>query len=229
MIKCVLFDLDGTLYAEKDFVMSGFGAVSDYLSRTLRADSTKCLQILRDDFGSGVRGTNFDALIEKLGLAVSPHELVEVYRKHIPHIALYPDAEAILGKLGNSVRLGLITDGWKAVQQSKVSALGLEGRFDAITYTDTYGRENWKPSLKPFEITLEELGVEGRDSMYVADNPVKDFIGPKRLGVTTVRLRRGDGEYDSIDLDADHEAEYSIANLWELPHLIEKMNGQENR
>jgi putative hydrolase of the HAD superfamily len=108
-----------------------------------------------------------------------------------------------------------------------VSALKLEGRFDTITFTDVYGRENWKPSLKPFEITLRKLGVTAKESMYVADNPVKDFIGAKKLGIITVRIRRG-GEYDSMQLDAEHEADYNITSLWELQGLIEKINAQED-
>jgi len=228
MIRCVLFDLDGTLYNEKDFVVSGFRAVSEYLSKIRGVDANKCFDLLINDFESGLRGKNLDALIERLGLDIEAQELVEVYRQHKPNINLFPDAETILSKLRHSLLLGLVTDGWREVQQRKVSALKLEGRFDIITFTDAYGKENWKPSLKPFEITLKKLGIEAEESMYVADNPMKDFIGAKKLGVTTVRIRRGGGECDLLELDAEHEADYNITSLWELQELIEKINAQKD-
>jgi putative hydrolase of the HAD superfamily len=228
MIKCVLFDLDGTLYNERDFVISGFRVVSEYLSRTYGIDKKKCFAILRNDFDRGLRSNNFDVLIDRLELDIGIQELVEVYRQHQPNINLFPDAETILSKLRDSLLLGLVTDGWREVQQRKVSALKVEGRFDIITFTDAYGRENWKPSLRPFEITLKKLGVEAKESMYVADNPVKDFIGAKKLGITTVRIRRGGGEYDSIESDAEHEADYNITSLLELQELIEKINAQKD-
>jgi putative hydrolase of the HAD superfamily len=227
MIRCVLFDLDGTLYDEKDFVMSGFRAVSEYLSKIRGVDAKKCFNILMNDFESGLRGKNFDTLIEKLGLNIEIPDLVQVYRQHKPRIQLFADAQEILDKLKGSLYLGLITDGWREVQQRKVASLKVRRYFDVITFTDAHGKENWKPSPKPFEITLEKLRVGAKESMYVGDNPMKDFIGTKKLGIITVRIRRGGGEYDSIELDAEHEADYNITSLVKLQELIEKSNAQE--
>ena len=228
MIRCVLFDLDGTLYDEKDFVMSGFRAVSGYLSKIRGVDAEKCFDILRSDFESGLRGKNFDTLIEKLGLDIETPDLVRVYRQHKPRIHLFADAQEILDKLKGSLYLGLITDGWREVQQKKVSSLKVRRYFDVITFTDAHGKENWKPSLKPFEITLEKLQIGAKESMYIGDNPIKDFIGAKKLGIITVRIRRGSGEYDFIELDAEHEADYNITNLGELQKIREKINVQED-
>ncbi len=40
-IKAVVFDLDDTLYPEKDYVMSGFSAVAEYAQAALKIERAK--------------------------------------------------------------------------------------------------------------------------------------------------------------------------------------------
>ena len=51
------------------------------------------------------------------------------------------------------------------------------------------------------------LDVDPGACAYVADNPVKDFAGPKGLGWTTVRVRRPQGLHQRVPSgeDVDHE------------------------
>ena len=43
-------------------------------------------------------------------------ELVRVYREHVPRIQPFPTAPALLERLGGRYRLGLLSDGYEAVQ-----------------------------------------------------------------------------------------------------------------
>jgi putative hydrolase of the HAD superfamily len=221
VIKAVIFDLDGTLYSEKDFVESGFKAAAKYISTKYNLDSDKVYATLVGDFENGLRGKNFDVLVQKLDL---PHEeirnLIEIYRKHKPNISLYADAEVILKELRGKFKLGLITDGWEETQRNKISALNLEPCLDAVIINDGLDKDCWKPSKKPFQVMLDRLGTRASEAVYVGDNPLKDFIGSKELGMLTIRIRRGGGEYDSIEVDNEHEANHTIRSLLLLRKLL---------
>ena len=227
MIKVVIFDLDGTLYDEKEFVMSGFKVVSKYLSSSYDLSSDEIFRILKNDFELGLRRKNFDILLKKINLEEDVKKLVKIYREHTPSISLHEDAKEVLMKLRGKYKLGLITDGLKKTQENKISALGIKKYFDVITITDVYGRNHWKPSSKPFKIALDKLKVKARESIYVGDNPWKDFLGPKKLGIHTVRIKRGSGEYDHINVDDEHKANYIISNLTMLEKIMCRINQME--
>ena len=221
MIKAIIFDMDGTLYNERDFVKSGFEASARYISMKYGLNFEDVYATLVSDFENGLRGKNFNVLLEKLILRdVEVVNLTEIYRKHKPNIHLYPDAEASLRDLKGCFKLGLITDGWQETQENKISAFNLRQYFDAIIINDILSKEYWKPSKKPFQAMLSKLEVRASEAVYIGDNPLKDFIGAKELGILTIRVRRGDGEYDSVELDDEHEANYTIPNLLFLKELL---------
>jgi FMN phosphatase YigB (HAD superfamily) len=92
-----------------------------------------------------------------------------------------------------------VSDGHLAVQERKLAALGLAGYFDAIVWSDEWGRGAWNPSPRPFEVVLARLGVDAARAIYVADNVTKDFLGARRWGMATIWVRRPGGEYASRD------------------------------
>jgi len=224
MIEGILFDLDDTLYEEKQFVVSGFEAVSEYLSKEKNLNKEEIFRILITDFENGLRRKNFDILLEKLNLKDgTKNMLVKIYREHIPALSLYPDAKVILRNLKRKFKLGLITDGYPIAQKNKISTLGIRHYFDVILINDISKNESKKHTL-PFENAVGKLNVKYRNTICVADNPLKDFITPKKLGIHTVRIKRGGGEYSKIIVDKSLDADYTISNLLQLPHVIEKLN-----
>src|SRR5262249_51308558 len=128
---------------------------------------------------------------------------------------LYPDAERALRRLEGTL-VGVLTDGMAAVQRRKLRALGLDRRVPCIVVSDDYGLDCWKPSPVPYRAALEQLGVAAGQAVYVGDNPAKDFIGARALGIATVRVRRPVGDHSGTVLDAAHEADVTIASLDEL-------------
>lgn len=222
MKPVVVFDLDDTLFRERDFVRSGFDALDAWLRAKRGVDGfgTVAWRI----FSEGGRNTVFDRALSELRVdgadAVVP-ELVKVYRAHRPSIVLFPDAEWALERYGAVSSLGLLTDGYLETQKNKVTALGIASRFAAIVYTDSLGRAHWKPSPAPFRELMERLPSPGGYA-YVGDNPAKDFVAPKGLGWTTVQVRRGGGEYgeDGADIPESHRADRVIPSLRELPDAL---------
>lgn len=220
MIKAVVFDLDDTLYNEREFVYSGFMAVAKFLSNKYKLDENMLYGDMIDILNSKGRGKIFDHLCEKYRLIEDIDELVKIYRCNNPNIILYDDAYTVLENYKGRYKLGLITDGDKNVQWNKIRALGIEKYMDKIIVTDDYGKEYWKPSTKSFEMILSYFHVHPQEMIYVGDNPNKDFIPCKKLGINSVRILRIAGDYVSTFLDDEHEADCNIKSLLELDNVI---------
>ena len=196
-IKAVILDLDDTLYPEKDFVYSGFKAVARYLKQTglVKKD---LYGLMLQNFKNGNRTNTFNETLKLEN--IEPQEelinsLVKVYRSHKPDISLFSDAVFFLERIHNKKKLGLLTDGYLNVQKNKVAALGIEHFFDIIIYTDEMGRAFWKPHKAGYEKIMNTLGVTGKECIYIADNPSKDFFSANKLGWKTVRIKRPEGVY----------------------------------
>jgi putative hydrolase of the HAD superfamily len=221
MLKAVVFDLDDTLYPERAFVYSGFRAVAAWVAERTGVPIAESFSELYALFAAGQRHDIFDRWLIQRGFTdvVRVEQLVEVYRSHRPTIAPYPDAPPCLAR--TRLRRALLTDGYLAVQQRKVEALGIEGYFEVVVYSDTWGREAWKPSPRPFAAALEQLAVAGPEAVYVADNPTKDFLGARQLGMWTVRVRRPDGLYQALEPPTPAYAPHvEIQGLTELEALL---------
>ncbi len=54
--------------------------------------------------------------------------------------------------------------------------------MDKIIVTDDYGKEYWKPSIRPFQMMLEYFNIKPEEAVYIGDNPNKDFLPCKELG-----------------------------------------------
>jgi putative hydrolase of the HAD superfamily len=195
--KAIVFDLDDTLYPECQFVVSGCRAVSSYLKRIYG------LQLF-DDFlecyRSGVRANLFLEVLQRYFKQVEPfliQRLAEIYRCHFPSLELYPDARVGLALLpGKGIFSGLMTDGFGCVQKNKVEALNLRNLVDSVVYADDLGGEEfWKPSAEPFHILAIQMDIEPHQMIYVGDNPLVDFLAPRRLGMGTVQIVRPDTDH----------------------------------
>jgi putative hydrolase of the HAD superfamily len=194
-IQAVVFDIDDTLYPEREFVRSGYEAVAEDL-RSQRGDDEPYEEWLWQRFCGGQSAGAFDALSEHYFLDLSPEDirrLVELYRFHEPKIQAYAGMAELLGELAEDALLGVVSDGPARMQANKLDALGLRDCFRAVILTDELGPDAGKPSPKGFEAVRERLGVAHDQCAYIADNPAKDFLAPNRLGWLSVHYLR-DGQ-----------------------------------
>lgn len=214
-IKAIIFDLDDTLYEERQFVYSGYRVVSDWINEKYNID---IFLELKELFDSGFRGDVFTPILSKYMNVKESFikQLVKVYREHKPSIRLYDDASYILNKLHDKYKLAIITDGYLEVQKNKVKSLNVETLFDTIIYSDIYGRDHWKPDIVPYTECFKCLNVQPNESVYVADNPTKDFVSAKKLGMLTIRVKRENTEHFNCKLSDTYEADMEVNNLCEL-------------
>ena len=220
-VHTVAFDLDDTLYPEREFVFSGFEAVDKWLQEKHSVHGFA--DVARKIFYTGRRGKIFDEVLPLLGVEPKPNllaSLVEVYRTHEPTLTLFSDAREILEWAAPRFRLALITDGYAEVQARKIRALGLESLISCQIITDELGRAHWKPSPVPYRRVMANYPGPASGYLYVADNPRKDFIGAKQLGWKTIRMRRPEGEHADYLPTAAEAPDGEITTLLPLRQLL---------
>ena len=213
--RLVVVDIDDTLYLERDYVRSGFAAVGAWARDELGLDGLG--ERAWAAFEAGVRRTIFDEVLAAAGREPTPElvgQMVEVYRDHRPDIALLDDARAWLDAVPDDAVVAAVTDGPLASQRAKAEALDLRRWVDTIVFTAELGPGMGKPHPAAFERLERELGLAGPCCAYVADNPAKDFVAPRRLGWRTVRVRRPEGLHAGVPSGDDVDVE--IATLAEL-------------
>ena len=214
-IRGIVFDLDDTLYLERDYVCSGFRAIANYL------EEEKATEELWDYFSLGQPA--IDKYVEKHDCAARKQELLNVYRNHRPAITLSEDVRANLSKLKErGLKLGIITDGRPEGQRAKLDALDLWDMVDDVVITDELGGLQFrKPCDIAFRLIQRKWGIPFEELAYVGDNVTKDFQAPRQLGMRCVLLETGKGLYapnriaDSTIIRVGHIND--IVNLIESP------------
>lgn len=224
MTQCVVFDLDDTLYLERDYVRSGFEAVDLFLKEK---GVTDFFDRAWSYFSSGGRGNTFNVVLDQMNVEYDTKlisKLVDVYRCHQPQISLLPDAVTVLNELVGSYPLGLITDGFGKSQRNKIRSLGLENIFEYIVVTDELGvdRKYWKPHAKPYETVRQFFSVPHNKCVYVGDNPKKDFVTANKLDWLTVQVNHSGAEYQEAVAGPEFLAKFKIDSLESLPKVLKR-------
>jgi putative hydrolase of the HAD superfamily len=225
----VIFDLDDTLYPERQYALGGFAAVGAWAEREFGAPgiAARLTQLL--DLGH--LGAAFRmALAEQIPDFNDTHlrTAMKAYADHTPALTMFDDAAAAL-EYWAGTSLGLITDGNPKTQASKVSALGLTPRFAKIVLTGALAPkgEMHKPHRRAYEI-IEATQRKSADDhfVYIGDNPKKDFLAPNAMGWTTVLVDRPAARATRIhplSLAPDGgEPQHTIESLDLLPRLLGK-------
>ena len=192
-IKGVIFDLDDTLYSEKEYVRSGYQAVAEFLG------NEEAEEKLWFYFENGVCA--IDEFLRHIGKEELKEQCLEIYRSHKPKINLYHGVkEVITGLKSRNIKIVMITDGRPEGQRNKIAALGLADLIDDIIITDELGgRQFRKPNDISFRIMQNRWRIPYGQIAYVGDNPVKDFQAAKQLGMNSVWIKNVDGLYQTED------------------------------
>lgn len=217
----LIFDLDDTLYNELDFVQSGFQAVAYFLEEEYGVAKSESLAIMNNILHKEGRGAIFDLLLEMKHLHCKTlvRKCVYIYRHHSPSISPFPEAEELLKSLDNP--LYIVTDGHKIVQEKKINALNIQKYFKKIYLTHRYGIRHSKPSIYCFDKIRKTEKCDWSDMVYIGDDPNKDFVNLKPLGMHTIRVLKGN--YKDVILDEIHEADYRIPDLTHVKEILREL------
>ena len=181
-VDAVIFDLDDTLYSEKEYVKSGYRKIAEWLGRPEMEER------LWQVFTRGGRALD-EALDEK-----DRAEALRIYRFQEPDIHLYSGVAEMLARIRTRKKVGIITDGRPEGQRAKLRALGLT--VDHVIITDELGGVEYrKPCAVAFEEMKRVLDVPFERMVYIGDNTSKDFIAPTALGMQCIHVENKEGIY----------------------------------
>ena len=210
-IKGIIFDLDDTLYGEKQYIRSGFNQIENYLQVKGAAEK------LWNYFQQGESA--IDCYLGEIGRADEKEKCLELYRGHKPDISLYDGVHDMLVSLKkDGYKIGIITDGRVDGQKNKLAALGLEQLVDDVIITDELGGVQFrKPNDISFRIIQNRWRMPFENIIYVGDNLSKDFQAPKQLGMRWVLFNNKDGIYYK-----EVDEKNSISSILDVKRIVGK-------
>lgn len=214
-MTAVLFDLDGTLYDDRQYVRAGFKKAAAYL----RAEHG--VEAFDDMVWEYCMERNFETVFDRVldDYDLPDQEvanLVEAYHDTDPDLDPYPEVTEVLAALPDNCRTAVVTGGKRG--DEKLRKLGLEEWVDEVYVTPDHGTEKARPD--PFEAVLESLDVAAERAAFVGDNPEIDFHWPNRLGMTTVWVRRRETIFRSPESPENRPA-YVLPTLSLVPEIVE--------
>lgn len=121
-------------------------------------------------------------------LQVPPQTLHLAFIDAMAHIcAPLEGATSLLNTLKGKSKLGIITNGFTELQQTRLQRTGLENHFDLLVISEQVGVA--KPHRDIFEHAFNIMGKPKRENvLMVGDNPIADIQGGMNAGFDTCWL-----------------------------------------
>jgi putative hydrolase of the HAD superfamily len=212
----VVFDVDDTLISEFEYQRSGIAAVEKSILSIYGVPFDGRIQNALDMGVEDIWGWACEQLNLPFEVKIS---FLWIYRLHQPVICLAPGIRATLDALSTShANLAILTDGRSVTQRLKLTAVGL-GSIPLFVSEDY---QSVKPSHDRF-VAIEKRWL-GCRYVYVADNPVKDFLAPNTRGWLTLGanwIQARVHVFDPSLLDAAYQPMHWLSEPIEIIRQIE--------
>ncbi|MCD7796179.1 MAG: HAD-IA family hydrolase [Clostridiales bacterium] len=184
MIKCAIFDLDGTLADTSE----DLGRGAEYVLIQFGREAKWTREDYKKFVGNGV-GKLLERAFEN---TLSPEELekaLEIFKEKyneilLDNVVLYDGIKAELDKIkNNGTKLAVVTNKPHECAVKMVEALFGKGYFDIILGA----RDNVAKKLDPASTneTLAKLGVKASDAIFFGDSDV-DIYTAKNAGIEAI-------------------------------------------
>lgn len=217
----ILFDADETL-----FTFDAFGGLQrmflDY-SVTFTAEDFQDYQAVNKplwvDYQNGaisalqLQHQRFEGWAERL--SVPAGDLNAAFLNAMAEICVpLPGAVSLLNALKYKVKMGIITNGFTALQQIRLERTGLRDYFDLLVISEQVGVA--KPDRKIFDYAFEKMGNPPRERvLMVGDTAESDILGGINAGIATCWLNA-----HGRNLPEGVTPTWEVASLSELERLL---------
>lgn len=124
-----------------------------------------------------------------------------------------PGAESLLSALQGKVKLGIITNGFTALQQRRLAHTGLQQLFEFVVISEEVGMA--KPDTGIFDVAFAQMcNTDKSRILMVGDNLHSDILGGNNAGIDTCWLNSS-RQATSGDITPSYEVQ-SLAELQQL-------------
>ena len=190
MLKAIGFDLDNTLYDQKQFEYFAFWITAEEVSKYYCVNKDYYFSLLKQLFNKNIHEYTFDKAIQ-LCIGKIPKDwesfvkkrLLPVYRSAKQKLTLFYWVEKFLKEAKKrGIKIVVITNGNAKIQKYKIDALGLGKFCDKIYISDEFIPQARKPDITLFKYFLRDFNFKGKDVIYIGDN-IKTDISCQKLGI----------------------------------------------
>lgn len=205
MITTVFFDLDDTLFDHQYSRRCGFMALKAMHPALSAADIRDMErfheQLIRANYRKVLEGeiSIHDAMTERIctvctrfGFTLPPADIPETvrhydaaYRKNQRAV---PGSMDLLALLQEEVRVGIITNGFRDLQEEKIAICGIFPLIDILVISEEAGFH--KPDTRIFQAALALAHADPKESLYVGDSWDVDILPASACGMKAVWLNR---------------------------------------
>lgn len=232
-LKAIFFDIDDTLYSTSEFARR---ARRSSLEAMIRAGLRMDVEALEAELSEIISefSSNYDQHFDKLLLRVPRKHyrginpailiaagVVAYHQTKFMELKPYDDVPEVLERLSRlpDLTLGVITHGLAVKQSEKLIRLGLYEFLQptAIFISEQIGIS--KPNPKLYQRALSDLNLKPSEAMYIGDRPTHDIDPPNRIGMITVRNRRG----RLRDEEGETKPDFDIDNFLQLERIVMTM------
>jgi putative hydrolase of the HAD superfamily len=153
----------------------------------------------------------WNKFLRREGIKVSPTRkklatiLVHLYRAiSRKRLHLYPDVNVVLDELLPTYRMAIVSDAQPCWALPEMKAVGLNGYFEPIIISATYGFR--KPDSRLFEKALDTMKLISAEVICVGNDMYRDIYGASQLGIKTIFVDSNQGAKTYEDVTPDYVA-----------------------
>ena len=226
-LQGIFFDIDDTLYSTSEFAeLARSSAIDAMIAAGLTLSKEEIQEELEEVISEFTPNYehHFDKLLLRLPRrhykGVNPAVIVAAgvmayHETKSTRLFPYEDAIEVLRVLSTKTDLilGVITEGLSVKQAEKLVRMRVTQFLSpsAIFISNQIGIS--KPNPKIYQRACSDLNLKPSETMYVGDNPLYDIDPPNKIGMITVRMRRG-GKYYNAEGKTLPQRE--VQNFWDL-------------
>lgn len=205
MIRCVIFDIDNTLYsytkANAEAMQGLYAYAGEWLGLSvsefdrLAAKASKAIsdRVSGENAVIHNRLIRFQNILEDRNLPLHPHAL-NLYERYwgtfLDRMECAPDCRELMQELAKrGIRIGIGTDMTALMQYRKLEKLNLLPLVQFIVTSEEAGVE--KPGSPFFKLCIQKAGCAPEECLFVGDNLKKDILGAVNAGMKALWYNPG--------------------------------------
>ena len=186
-VRCVLFDLDGTLYDSPEYSNRLETEIVRFVSEKLALDEGETKELLnqrRKQLGTLTRaiqslGIDRNAFFDAMAARIEPSD----------NIPVDPIVRSVIETLRQrGFKVGLVSNSGRPLVRKILAAIGLEEGLFEVIVTSTEAEP--KPSPQPFQLATEKVACSVEETVYVGDREEAEIRPAKHFGLKTILLNR---------------------------------------